>query len=161
MIFTWRFWLRLLVPAACLAVSAVVVEFSFSHLFMDGSSPATIWGPTFGRSTTKLILLAIIVAVALTTGRARLSSLVVWFVTLGLLTHRLVDDNIDGANDKWFALITVVSIADGSEDEPAPVQCRLAGLPALCVTRGGRTIRTPTVFRFAPMEGDGGPMSPS
>ena len=72
-----------------------------------------------------------------------------WLVVLALLTHRIVDGGPDGFKDVWLGL-PLTTIKAFAETDPSPRDCRLALLPALCVTRGGHPHRMATILPFQP-----------
>ena len=68
---------------------------------------------------------------------------------LAVLTHRVVDGGPDGFRDVWLG-VPVTTIRAYAETDPSPRDCRIALVPALCVTRGGRQRSFTTLVPFRP-----------
>jgi hypothetical protein len=140
-------FLSIALGAGCAAVSAIAIGWSADSLALAGSTPATIWGPDVAPLTVVALVVAPLVAVVATRKRAQAGGLIIWFVVLAVLTHRVVDRGVDGLDDVWLG-IPIVTIAGLAETDPAPRRCRLARLPALCITRNGTSRRLPTGVAF-------------
>ncbi len=147
------------IAGICALVSIVVLIWTSQTFFLAGSTPATIWGPDIGPLAVKLLVAATVLAVALVRGRVRAGVLLVWLVTLAVLTHRVVDVGPDGMQDVWFG-VTVHNHPAWRETDPEPRPCSTGPLAMLCTTRAGVAHGIVTVVRFTRLDEAGGKLTP-
>ena len=144
---------RAVLVIAVALTSAVLTWMTSDPLFVTGTTaPLPVWGPTVSDPLVSIVLAACILGIVLAPGwRWRLTTVLVWVVALGVLTHRVVDGQEYGPTyDQWLGL-EAARIGTGREGDPAPAHCAIGLVPALCITRGGHRLRTPTLVPFAQM----------
>ena len=142
------------VPAAALAcgcalVWGLAIAWSSNSLLIAGSTPATVWSPGLPLFAILAISVATVALVALATPRLRPAALILWLAALAVLTHHVVDGGPDGFRDVWLG-VPVTTIRAYAETDSSPRDCRIALVPALCVTRGGRQRYFTTLVPFRP-----------
>lgn len=137
--------------AALVSVALTRVS-SVPLLVADTTAPVPIWGPAIDDRLVAAILAGCVLGVLLARGwRWRIAAVLVWLCALAALTHRLVDGQDQTATlDRWLGL-EVARLDAGRETDPAPAACSIGPFTALCITRDGRLLRTPTLVPFAPM----------
>ena len=146
-----RSWiLAAALACGCALVSGLAIAWSSNSLLIAGSTPATIWTPALPFAAVLAISAATVGLVALAGPRLRPAALVLWLVALAVLTHRVIDGGPDGFRDVWLGL-PVTTIKTYAETDPSPQECRIALIPALCVTRGGRQRAFVTLLPFRPV----------
>ena len=134
---------------ACALASGLAITWSSNSLLIAGSTPATVWSPALPVVSILAISLATVALVALAGRRLRPAALILWLAALAILTHRVVDGGPDGFKDVWLG-VPVTTIRAYVETDPPPRDCRIALVPALCVTRGGRQRAFATLLKFRP-----------
>ena len=133
----------------CALLSGLAIAWTSNSLVIAGSTPATVWGPALPIVELLTISFATIALVVLAGPRLRPLALVVWLLALAVLNHRVVDGGPDGFRDVWLGL-PVTNIRTYAETDPAPRDCSVALIPALCVTRGGHPRKIVTFLPFRP-----------